>query len=292
ALKQGEVSDLVESDFGYHIIKVTDIKTPKVKSFDEMRAGIEADLKSQQAKQKYAELAESFSNGVYEQSDSLKPVADKLKLPIRTAANLGRTPIPGMPAELNHAKLLGAIFGPDALEKKRNTEAIETAPNQMVAARVVSYSPARVMPLEEVKKEVRERFATQKALELARAEGEQKLATWKATPALAANLPPAVQVSRDAPNKVPTKVVEASLKAVASTLPAWVGVDLGRQGYAVVKVNSITARSTPEPATAAQEVLQVAAGFSNAEAQAYYRLLKERFKVQILVPKPAPAPLG
>ena len=79
---------MVETEFGYHIIKLTDIKAPKQRSFEEMKPELEAEVKKQQAQRKFAESADAFSNGVYEQADSLKPVADRLKLEIRTASNV------------------------------------------------------------------------------------------------------------------------------------------------------------------------------------------------------------
>ena len=288
AMKKGDVSELVVSDFGYHIIKLTDIKTPKARSFEEVRAGIEADLKTQQAQRKFAEVAEAFTNGVYEQSESLKPVADKLKLEIKTAANLLHTPVPGTTGVLANAKFLAAIFGADSVQKKRNTEAIETAPNQLAAGRITQYSPARTLPFADVHSVVRERVVAARAAELARKDGMEKLAAWKAAPATAA-MPAAVVVSRERPQNLPPMLVSAILRADTATLPVVAGVDLGAQGYAVIKVNKIVAREPPAPEALRQDRSQYAQAWTNAENQAYYGLLKERFKAEIMTPRPTRA---
>ena len=288
AMKKGDVSELVVSDFGYHIIKLTDIKTPKARSFEEVRAGIEADLKTQQAQRKFAEVAEAFTNGVYEQSESLKPVADKLKLEIKTAANLLHTPVPGTTGVLANAKFLAAIFGADSVQKKRNTEAIETAPNQLAAGRITQYSPARTLPFADVHSVVRERVVAARAAELARKDGMEKLAAWKAAPATAA-MPAAVVVSRERPQNLPPMLVSAILRADTATLPVVAGVDLGAQGYAVIKVNKIVAREPPAPEALRQDRSQYAQAWTNAENQAYYGLLKERFKAEIMTARPTRA---
>jgi peptidyl-prolyl cis-trans isomerase D len=286
ALKKGEISPVVETEFGYHIIKVTDIKAPKQKTFEEMKPELEAEVKKQQAQRKYAEVADTFSNGVYEQADSLKPVADKLKLEIRTATNVRRTPVPGAPPALANAKFLSALFSPDSIEKKRNTEAVEIAPSTLVAGRVTQYTPARTMPFAEVKDQVRQRVVAARAAELARKDGMEKLAAWKANPA-AANLPAAMVVSRQETQKQPAPVIEAALRADPAALPAFAGVDLGEQGYAVVKVNKVLPREAQPEAAARQDRDQYLQAWGSAENLAYYNLLKERLKVQILAPKPS-----
>jgi peptidyl-prolyl cis-trans isomerase D len=133
---------------------------------------------------------------------------------------------------------------------------------------------------------VRERVIAARAADLAKKEGQDKLAAWKAAPA-SATLPAAVVLSRDQAQNVPQPLLLAALRANTSTLPAWVGVDLGAQGYAVVKVNSIVPRPAPEAAVAKRDREQYAKWWTNAENQAYYELLKERFKAQILAPSPA-----
>ena len=286
ALKKGQTSGLVESDFGYHIIRLTDIKTPAAPSFESMREKLESELTTQQAQKKFAEQAEVFTNVVYEQADSLQAAADRLKLSIQSANGLPKTPIQGASGPLANAKLLAALFSVDVIEKKHNTEAIETGPSQMVAARISQHYPARTKPLDEVKAQVKARLVQSRAQELAKKEGEAQLADWKKQ-ADEGKLGAATVLGRDQPIPGLSQVLmDAILRADTSALPAWLGVDLGAQGYAVARVNKVLPRNAPPAAVAEQERGQMARWLAGAEWDAYYEVLKKRFKVQIKVAKP------
>ena len=283
-MKEGQISDLVETEFGFHIIQLTGIKLPKTPSFEAMRPQIEADLRKQQAQRKFAELAETFSNSVYEQADALKPVADKLKLSLQQAMGVSRQP-GKVPAALDNPKLLQALFSDDAIGKRRNTEAIETAPNTLVSARVLKHYPAAVRPLAEVRDDVRNQWVQTQAAEMARKEGEAKLQTWRAKPE-DAQLGAALVVARDQTQSQAQTLIDAVLGVDPTKLPVIVGVDLGADGYAVARVNKIVPREAQPEAQAARTRQQFAQLWGQAEIQAYLSALKKQFKVELLA-KPA-----
>ena len=256
-----------------------------------MRPELEAQYRQQEAQKRFAEAADTFTNLVYEQADSLKPVAEKLKLPLRTASHVSRVPSPGVTGVLANQRLLTALFAPDAVEKKRNTEAVETGPSQLASARIVSYTPARTPPFADVRDEVRTLWVAEKSTELARKDGEARLAEWKASPG-SANLPAAVNISRNDGAQQNPAVVTAAMRAPTAQLPSWVGVATGDGGYAVVRINKVESRAASSIKDPVAERAQVAQAWGSAESNAYLEWLRSRMKVQIKVPKPISITIG
>jgi peptidyl-prolyl cis-trans isomerase D len=277
AMKSGEISNLVETDFGFHIITLTGVRGGDKKPFEAVRAEIETEVRKQLAQKRYAEAAEQFTNTVYEQSDSLQPVVDKLKLAKQTAT-VQRQPQPGATGALASAKLLEAVFGNDAVRNKRNTDAVEVGPNQLASARIVTHQPARVRPLDEVKDRLRERVLASQAAAAAKADGAKRLAELQKAPA--ESIGGAVTVSRLNDQGLPRPLLDAVMKADAGKLPAVVGVDLGEQGYAVARVTQVLSREQP-PGGDAMLQQQYARAWADAESAAYLAALKTRFKARI-----------
>ena len=287
ALSKGGISDLVETDFGYHIIELTDVKKPQAPNFDSLRAKLEDDLRQQQAQRKFAEVAESFSNTVYEQSDSLKAVAERFKLQVHTARAVTRHPAPGATGPLANERLLDALFQQDVLQNKRSTDAVEIGASELAAGRVTQYQPAMTLPLDKTRDKARQLYVADRSAALAHADGEAKLAAWKAQPASANGLAAPIALSRDQQQGQPQKLVDEVLQAPIDKLPDWIGVHLGGEGYAVVKLERIVPRPAVDPAQQRAQTQQYAQIWGMAESLAYYELLKQRYQAQIKVPRPS-----
>jgi peptidyl-prolyl cis-trans isomerase D len=277
--KPGDLSPVVETKEGFYVLQLKATRGGDKRPYESVRADIEQERKKQLAQSEYAKAAAEFGNLVYEQSDSLKPAVDKLKLELRTAKGVTRVAAPDAPGPLASKRLLDAIFNADALRNKRNTEAVETSANTLVSARVTQYSPATTPALSEVKGRVREKVAAQQAAAMARKEGEAKLAELRKAPNTDLGTP-LKTVSR-AQSQEPRPVVDAVLKM--ASVPGVEGISLGDEGYVVARVTKVLGRD-PAVGDAARATSSYAQSWAGAEAQAYYAALKSRFKVEVSAP--------
>lgn len=278
-MKVGEISMPVESQYGYHIIRLTAIKPGQVKSLSEVRGQIEAEIRKQLANRKFAETAENFNNIVFEQSDSLKPAAELAKTEIRKSGWITREHADD--ARLGNPKLLQAIFSEDVLKNKRNTEAVEVAPGVLVAARVAEYKPASVQPFGEVSAAIARKLALQQAGQLAVQDGRDRLGKLKQGKDAQVTWGAPQLVSRNDAKGMSEPVLRQVFKADAGKLPAYTGVDDPRGGFVLIRISRVVEPGKPaaDKQKALTEGLQLAV--AREEMSAYVASLRQKADVRI-----------
>ncbi len=275
-MKEGEISNVVESEFGYHVIKLTGIKAGKVRTLDEVRGEIEKEWTRAQAQKKFTESAEGFTNTVYEQADSLKPAADKYKLKLQSAESFSRA---APPRQLSHPRVLERLFSDDALKAKRNTEAVEVAPGVMVSARVLEYKPQATKPFDQVEAEIKASLVRKEAAALARKDGEAKLKAAQAS-ATAVEFGAARTLSRAKPEGLAPDALRAVMTAPVAKLPAIVGTPVAG-GYALFRINKASEGATSEPGRQAAVKSALDRAQAEADFAGYLESVKQGAKVVV-----------
>jgi len=235
-LKVGEISDLVQTDFGFHIIKLLSVYPAKTLPLDEARDAITQRLKLQKTNNMFAELAEQFNNIVYEQSDTLEPAAELVKMPIQKSDWLSKKQAGSLPWT---DKALQAVFSEDVTQKKRNSTAIEIAPNTLFAARLLEYRPVSTRSLKEVNENIRQKLLHSQALESAVKQGQLVLAQLQRGEKVNVEWTVPTAITREQHAGLDNRMARQVFQADVATLPAYVGIENAQSGYELVRVDAI-----------------------------------------------------
>ena len=242
-MKLEEVRGPIQTDFGFHIIKLSAIKLGVAVNFDDVKHQAEQELKKQKAEKAFGEMAEGFGNSVYEQSDSLQPAAEKFKLSVRQSDWISRKA--GELPFLTNGKLLQAIFSEDAIKNKRNTEVVEVTPNTLVVARVLNHRPSSLRSMAAAKDEITMQVIRQQAAEAAVKDGREKLERLQKGESVMVAWGPTQQVSRQQSQGIENKTLRAIFKAGSNALPSYSGETNTQDGFTLIRISLIT-----EPASA------------------------------------------
>lgn len=275
--KKGDLVAPVKTQFGYHIIKIVDVKPAQAKPLKEVRGEIEALYQQQAAIRAFAEDAENFSNMVYEQSESLQPVAERFGLKIQTVKNVTRD----FEDQLINPNVIEALYGYDVLEDKRNSNAIEVASNTLLSARVTAHHKQTVKTFDEVKGDIVATLKNQKATEAARAQGSADIAKLLDKKSASAKFGDKTVISRERPGAYAYEVVTAALRPEANKLPTYTGVQTQDGSYFVIEVQS-SKKIEASPEQLAMRKAELAQLYSNPEQAAFISGLETKFGTQIL----------
>ncbi len=278
-MQPGEIRGPVETDFGYHIIQLTEIKEATTADLDEVRNQIEKNLKMEMVGSIFGEAVEDFGNTVYEQNDSLQPAADKFELTVQQSEWITRNS--AEPAILQNPELLAAIFSDDAILKKHNTNSIEVAPNTFISARILEHRPETSQSLSIVSGEIVERLKKQLAVEKALKRGEEILAELVSGEADTIEWGESKRVSYMQSQDLNPGTIREIFKTDVSTLPAYVGIADPQGGYSLIRISKIV-----EPEAVAEDNRtnfnrQLQQMMAQEETAAYLNGLRQRYEVVV-----------
>jgi peptidyl-prolyl cis-trans isomerase D len=281
-LTENQLSGLVRSDFGFHLIRLTGVRAERARPLEEVRNEIIAEIKRETATKRYAEAVEGFGNMVYEQSDSLQPVAEKYGLAIKESdwlAQGGKAMAP-----FDHPKLIKALFTDDAIKNKRNTEAIDVGGNMLVAARVIDHRPAASEPLEAVSGIIEKLLAREVALTKVATSGKDKLVQLQKGEKADLAWSPARPISRIQASQIPVEARRAIFGTAANSLPAYAGLSVP-VGYVIYRIEQVK----PYEGSAAGEAARIEQALrqqygqivAQEEVSAWMAALRQRYPVTI-----------
>lgn len=273
--KKGDLVAPVKTNFGYHIIHIDDVQAAQVKPLEAVRGEIEALYAQQASMQAFASEAENFSNMVYEQSDSLEPVATKFNLKPQVVKNVTRD----FKDQTINGNVVEALYSFDVLSDKRNTNSIEIAHNTLLSARVTAHHPETTQTFDAVKDQIVARLTNDKAAKAAQEAGQKTVAQLKAGEKNTLKFGEAVSLSRQNPGEHSYDIVAAAMKPQATTLPAFTGV-MTPNGYVVFEVlnSNIPEAGAEELAARKQELTRI---FGRIDQKAYLDALEVKLEAKV-----------
>ena len=277
-MKPNEISAPVESDFGYHIIRLDGIEPATTAPLAQVRAAVVEELRKQQAQKAFADLADNFSNLVYENAASLQPAAAAAKLTVQQS---GWMTAQTAPAPFNHAGLSAALFGAESIKSKQNTEAIEVQPGSLVAARVIEHRPARLRPLAEVSAMIEARLRQEQGTRLLTQKGEATIAALAKGDEAGLGWSAFQVVGRQPSAALGPDGAKAVFRVSAEKLPAYTGFVRPDGSYRVVRVSRVLEATELDPMLLSSIESGLVQAQQRADMKAMIALISAGQKVKI-----------
>lgn len=234
----------------------------------------------------FSEKADQFANMTYDQADSLKPAADKLKLNIQSQKGVTRAGAPGVAKDhpLANPRVIQSLYGDEALKNKRNTEAVQTAPGVFVSARVVTLHPAQILPYQDVAAEVKRQVTQRAAEKLAVAAAGEKLAALEQDPKNTAGFGSPSWISRNKPGSLVGPSMDEVMSVNASKLPAVVSVANPGVGTTIYRIDQVRQPSVVDAKVRKAQAQQIQALAAQSEFAGFMSYWRKSADVKVINP--------
>ncbi|PVZ71658.1 SurA N-terminal domain-containing protein [Pelagibaculum spongiae] len=273
---KGDFSEVIQSEYGFQIVEVRDVKPGSIRPLGEVRDQVAADLKKNRAAEEYQNLYDLLVNSSYEQSDSLAAAADETGLPLQQSGWIEKTAASGVFADV---RVRDAAFSDQVISENLNSEAVDLSDQHVVVVHVSEHQPSRVKPLADVSQQIRTELAEQNAATAAAGLGQKWLAELAKGDAPALDLAgtPLQWVVNDASQRFqfsvdPLITTEAfKMAAPKADQPVLTGIALNNGDYALVRLRKVL------PGDASELQDQALAGLTqNIERQTANQIVERR----------------
>lgn len=245
ALKVGEVSAPVKSEFGWHLIRLDAVQAAEVPSLASLKPQLERDLKAQQVEQRFVEATKTLEDAAFEAADLAQP-AQELGLEVKQAAPFGREGGEGIAA---NRQVVEAAFSQEVLTEGANSSALELDPDTVVVLRVKEHRKPEQQALAQLSATLSERIRKEQAAAAAKSRGEALLGELRQgkTPVIQAESGESWQVSEAVTRSaegVNPQVLQALFrmpKPAAADKPSFAGLSLGNGDYLLLRLDGVSA---------------------------------------------------
>ncbi len=278
SMKRNEIRGPIESDFGYHVIRLDSIQPAQIAPLATVRAAVVEELRKRQAQKVFADMADNFGNLVYENADSLASAAKTLKL---TPQQSGWMSVKSAPPPFNHPALSAAVFSRESITSKQNTEAIELQPGMLIAARVIDHRAARLKPLAEVTQAIAARLRAEQTKQLLTRKGTETIKTLTQGTETGLNWSAFQVVARQPTDALDATAIKAVFQANTNKLPAYTGFTRGDGSYRIVRISRVLEAASLEPGLASSIQSSFVQAQQRGDMKALIDLIKAGQKIKI-----------